>query len=194
MEPSQANPFYSVLAAVISSAGSVAVTIFIAKMRARRREKSVLTQLVADVKAIRDQVNPNGGTSMRDSITRIEEQQLVDGEMRRAYQHYVNVPFWEADPHGMILWANGAFAKLLGVATEDLKGEGWMGMIHESDLYEVKDRIGKEVAHDQHLEFRVYRPNKQTPLKIKTRWRRVANHAGKTVRYVGTVMSHEEVK
>lgn len=183
-----------ILAAVISSLGSIMATWWVANHRAKRRERTTFSQITSDVRRILEQVFPNGGGSMRDCLNRMEEQQLIDGEMRRAYQQHVQVPFWEADPQGCILWSNGAFAKLLGLATEDLKGHGWMGMIHEADLYEVQHRISATVNHDHHMEYRVYRPNKQPLLKLRTLWRRVPNHEGKTVRYVGTVLGHEEIK
>lgn len=177
----------TILAAVISGMGSFIITATISWWKGRG-------QLQRDVAEIKEQVFSNGGSSLRDVCNRIEEQQLIDGELRRAYQQHVNVPFWEADPEGQIIWCNGAFAKLLGVATEDLKGHGWMSMVNRDDLPKVRHEILQSGSHDHHIDYRAHRPSPQGMVTIKTRWRRVANHAGKTVRFVGTVLSHEEVK
>ncbi len=184
----------AILAAVISSLSSVIVTWWIANHRAKRKERATFAQLASDVKAIREQVFPNGGGSMRDCLDRMEEKQLVASQTTRAYQQHLQVPFWEAEPDGSILWCNGAFAKLLGVATEELKFHGWMSMICDADLYEVQNKMAAVASHNRHLDYRVHRPNKQPLLKLKTLWQCVPNHEGKTVRYVGTVLSHEEVK
>lgn len=194
MEPVQANPYMAVIAAVISSAGSVAVTIFVAHLRAKRKAVSVLSQLVSDVKLIREQVFPNGGSSMRDSINRIEERQHVDSEIRRAGFHHSASPIWEADHEGRITWCNSSFAKLLGVSTEELKGHGWMSMVLRDDLPKVRHEIVQTGSHDHHIDYRAHRPKPHGILLVRTRWKRVATPSGKTVGFVGTVLSHEEVK
>lgn len=194
MEPTQANPLVPVLAAVISSGCSVAATIFVARLRAKRREKSVFAMLVADVKLIREQVFPNGGSSMRDTINRIEERQHVDSEIRRAGFHHSTSPIWEADHEGHITWCNSAFARLLGVSTEELKGHGWMSMVNRDDLPKVRHEILQTGSHDHHIDYRAHRPKPNGMLMIRTRWKRVATPSGKTVGFVGTVLSHEEVK
>lgn len=187
VDPVPTSNIVPILAAIISGLGSSLVTFAIAWYKRRG-------QLHADIKLIRDQVYPNGGSSLRDVVNRIEVQQLVDGELRRAYQQHVNVPFWEADPEGRILWCNGAFAKLLGVSTEDLKDYGWLSMVANDDIARVKHDILASGSHDHHVDYHVHVSGVVHLLNIKTRWRRVTNHEGETVRYVGTVIGSEQVR
>lgn len=177
----------SILAAIISALGSSLVTAAITRWRQRG-------QLHADVKAIREQVFSNGGSSLRDAVDRIADELHVEREIRRATSQHAAVPLWEADANGNIFWCNASFAKLLGVSTEDLKDHGWLSMVAHDDLARVKHEILQSGSHDHHVDYRVHLPGVITMLHVKTRWKRVTGHTGKTVRYVGTVISHEQVK
>lgn len=180
-------PFITIIASLISGFSGVIITGCIAWYKRK-------SQLSADIKAIKEQLYPNGGSSLRDAVNRIEEQQHVDGELRRAYQHHITVPLWEADAEGHILWSNQAFARLLGVTTEELKGHGWLSMVNREDLANVKHEILQAGSHDHYIDYRAHRPKPATPIKLRTRWKRVTNHAGKTVRFVGTVIDNQEAK
>lgn len=183
----QQSPLFTILVAIITACGSSMLTWLVAYIKNRGK-------LYEDIKAIKEQVYPNGGGSLRDVVNRIEVQQLVEGELRRAYQQHVNVPFWEADPDGRIEWCNPAMAKLLGVSTEDLKDYGWMSMIASDDLARVKHEVLQSGSHDHHVDYRVHVTGVINLLHLKTRWRRVTNHEGDTVRYVGTVITSEQVE
>jgi PAS domain S-box-containing protein len=181
------SPYVTIIASLISGFGGVMITAIIAWHKRKG-------QLYADIKAIKDQVFPNGGGSMRDAINRMEEQQHIDTELRRAFNFHVNIAMWEADEAGHVVWSNAAFAKLLGVSTEDLRGHGWLSYVAQEDLMRVKHEIVQGGSHDHYMDYRVHRPKPQGILKLKTRWKRVTNHAGKTVRFVGSVLANQEDK
>lgn len=183
----QSSQHYTLIAAVISSVGSFVIAGLINWWKGRG-------QLQKDVAAIKSQVYSNGGSSLRDVVNQIAERQHVDAEIRRAGFHHSTSPIWEADHEGHITWSNAAFAKLLGVATEDLKGHGWMGMVCRDDLPKVRHEILQTGSHDHHIDYRAHRPKPQPMVLIRTRWKRVTTKDGKTVAFVGTVLSSEEVK
>lgn len=181
------SPLFTILVAIITACGSSMLTWLVAYIKKRGK-------LHADIKAIKDQVYPNGGSSLRDVVNRIEDSLHVEREIRRATIQHMNLPMWEADADGRIEWCNLAFAKLLGVSTEDLKDYGWLSMVAADDLARVKHEIMQSGSHDHHVDYRVHVSGVVSLLNIKTRWRRVTNHDGDTVRYVGTVIGHEQVK
>ena len=178
---------WSIIFNIIGPMVAALATWFIARWR-------MTSLLLNELKSIHAELKPNGGASLRDAIGRIEERQAIADAMQWAHHEHDTVPVWESDLSGSIQRCNPAFARLLGVSTEDLRGHGWMSMIVEDDLQDVQEKIENAENYGQNLnmDYKAYRWG-EMPIKLETRWRRVQNHRGKTVGYVGTVLSHEEV-
>jgi hypothetical protein len=70
-EAQQQSPFITIIASLISGFSGVIITGCIAWYKRKG-------QLSADIKAIKDQVYPNGGSSLRDVVNRIENELHVE--------------------------------------------------------------------------------------------------------------------
>ena len=90
------------------------------------RNQGKLLKLVDEIKK---EVTPNGGSSIKDSINRIEKRQIMIDKRSKAVFYTFKDPIFEVDEKGNILWANQAFHTAMG--TKNLKGPDWVSFIDE---------------------------------------------------------------
>lgn len=91
-------------------------------------------------RAIMAEVRPNGGSSLRDAITRIEEFQVrmggrVDLVMLAMDQA---AAVYETDPDGHCYWASPAYQQITGRSLAELNGWGWSVVIYPEDTDRVR--------------------------------------------------------
>lgn len=82
--------------------------------------------LAPKVREMSEAFGQNGGKNLHASITRTAGRvsQLIDQS---------EIPTWEADSDGRNTRTNPAFERLLGYSASDLRGNGWMTLLHEDD-------------------------------------------------------------
>jgi PAS domain-containing protein len=85
------------------------------------------------IKQIHDELSPNGGLSVRDTIHRIEAFQIAGLEL-------TGKAFYRAGPDGAWTMSSYRLATLIGVGADRLIGHGWISMIDQDD----RDRIRSE--------------------------------------------------
>lgn len=92
--------------------------------------KSELAVVKGEVTAIKTRVDaelgPNGGSSMRDAVSRIAAWQaaILDQQPK---------PMFSTDTNGRFIEVNRPFEVLTGYASVDLYGMGWVNVIHQDD-------------------------------------------------------------
>lgn len=85
------------------------------------------------IDAIADSVKPNGGSSLRDAVDRIEfEVGRVFNRQRALLDLYIE-PFFEVDVHGDYTLVNRAWTDLTGLPISRALGSGWVNAVHPED-------------------------------------------------------------
>lgn len=87
-----------------------------------------------------EEFKPNGGSSLRDAINRIETKLLVEQNARRAMSVAMDVGMFETDSEGMFVWVNQKFIDFCGLTTDEAKNYGWINGVYEED----RDRVVEE--------------------------------------------------
>lgn len=95
------------------------------------------------INMISEQLVSNGGSSLRDCITRIEARQIQVEQRERAFLHTHPSMMYELDEHLSLVWANRIFLDNLDVDSDVVSGYGWHNIISESD----RRRIIEQFAH-----------------------------------------------
>jgi hypothetical protein len=85
--------------------------------------------LLGSVEDIKKELTTNGGSSIKDTVNRIERRQVMLDKRSKAIFYNVESPILEVDELGNILWANSAFHLKMG--TKNLKGLDWVSYIDE---------------------------------------------------------------
>lgn len=118
------------------------------------------------------ELRPNGGGSLRDSITRIEAQNAI--ALGRIDIVMValgdQVAAYETDHAGLCVWTSPAYCDLVGRPAPDLLGWGWIVALHHEDADHVRDSWRSSVDDRRAFEmrFRLVRPD-GTPIPVLSR-------------------------
>ena len=126
----------------------------------------------ARMDAILAELRPNGGASLRDSITRIEAQNAV--ALGRIDIVMValgdQVAAYETDHAGLCVCTSPAYCDLVGRPAADLLGWGWIVALHHDDADHVRDcwRSSVDDRRAFEMRFRLVRPD-GTPVPVLSR-------------------------
>lgn len=122
-----------------TGATAAAATVFRYARRVMRAVASAQDKL-EQIARLSEELKPNGGTSLRDAINRIESNMAtVQAKMRMMFRHS-DVNAFEANVAGEWTCVTGDFASRVGFEEEQLLGFGWMNAIHPDD----QDRVYRE--------------------------------------------------
>jgi hypothetical protein len=89
------------------------------------------------INMISEQLVSNGGSSLRDCITRIEARQIHIEQRERAFLHTHPNMMCELDNNLCLVWANKIFLDTIDVDSDSLAGYGWHNIVCERD----RDRV-----------------------------------------------------
>jgi len=89
------------------------------------------------VQKVHAQLVPNGGSSVRDSLDRIEDRLSFADARAKVLLGASNVALLEADPDGLLVTASPAFLALTGRVSDDLLGNGWMETVNSNERPDV---------------------------------------------------------
>lgn len=103
--------------------------------------------LKEDVKLVKAQVFPDGGFSMNDDIKDIKKH-LTEQDVKllkleigqKASWEILDIPTWESDENGDVIFVSIGLCELLGYTHDDLLGRSWAGLLIDED----RDRIVKK--------------------------------------------------
>lgn len=88
--------------------------------------------LFENVERIAYELKPNGGSSLKDQINRIEVLCMTEPLARRFIMDD-SLAFWESDAEGSCIHASEKLAKLVGRSQADILGNGWVATLKASD-------------------------------------------------------------
>lgn len=94
--------------------------------------------LMDHMKDVRHELHPNGGSSLRDSIDRIERKLTRNERLQECLMGFASFAIYMADAHGACTFVNRTLVRWTGVPSEDLLGEGWINVVHPEDVDQVQ--------------------------------------------------------
>jgi len=155
----------------------------------KRLKKSfeILEQLQSEFK-------PNGGTSLRDAINRIETRLLIEQHARRALSMALDAGVFETDSQGLCIWVNQCYSDLSGLSVEEAKNYGWVTGIYESDRERVVTEWDSAVRQKRmfSLEYSMLNSKQHELSKVKCTAFPVFNAKNELIHYTGIVIKIEQ--
>jgi len=123
-------------------------------------------KIIEKLNLLLSEVRPNGGSSLRDAVNRIEERQIRLDERSKAVLHESVDAIFESDSEGRMLWANHAYLRMVGRSMEEIRGFGWINSIHFDDREAVEDHWTQAVEQERPIDmkFRVVTPQGEITL------------------------------
>ena len=122
--------------------------------------------LATRVHQIVDELSPNGGSSLKDAITRIETNQKGQLHRERAVLQISPVPMFELNTRGDFVWANRAFLNLCDKDLDELTGRGWENCVEQDLREELSAEVTRTIQGSRDLEFTTVFTNGHRPVRI----------------------------
>lgn len=136
---------------------------FTAGLRSAAELEEFRQKSTARMEEILAELRPNGGASLRDSIIRIEAQNVIALGRIDLVMHSLGdaIAAYETDNQGLCVWASPAYCALVGRPASDLLGWGWILTLHQEDSDHVRDcwRSSVEDRRAFEMRFRMVRPD-----------------------------------
>lgn len=122
------------VAKLIHAAYEVVISMLTLAKKAEKLDQSM--ELVA---AIYNELKPNGGASLRDSLDRIETRQVVTEERLRVMSMDTEDGIFESDSTGQFVFVNRTLQRMVKMNHSDLNGNGWVNAVCVEERAEVYD-------------------------------------------------------
>lgn len=89
---------------------------------------------------VMEQFRPNGGSSIKDSLNRIELKQASNENITNFLINSLSVPMFKTDSLGLFTWVSKTYLDIASRDLEELIDWGWLSCIHEEDVDRVRTR------------------------------------------------------
>jgi PAS domain-containing protein len=109
-------------------------------------------EMLKKLDVILEQFSPNGGTTVKDSLNRIERRQAVNEIMSVTLANSMDIAMFKTEADGSCSWASKAYLRLTGRTLEDTLGFGWILAIKSSDRASVREEWASAVIEKTHFE------------------------------------------
>jgi PAS domain-containing protein len=144
--------------------------------------------VASKIRAIHQQLTPNGGQSLADKIQKLTVQMDVETAARRFYWANTEAPMFECDEAGKCIWVNKPLMLLFGMDYNEMLGSGWLAGVAAEDRAGVWQNwsraVEEEIPYEQTYRVRNVRTRNETTCIVTT-------HAcyinGKPVRHFGVL-------
>lgn len=165
---------------------------FIWKFWLAKRVKEV-KDLYQKIQIISTEFRPNGGSSLRDAINRIEEKITLNEQKTIALIKSFPIGTWISDKNGKYVDVNKSLCKIIGRTESEIKGDNWSNWVHPSEKEEVFEEWQKCIHNDLNfdMEFRYVLPNKSIQ-KVHATAYQLKNEKGDLVGFLGTLEAIQE--
>lgn len=173
-----ATPHYTLPEIAAVCASLTAIAIFLNRLYTKLwKPGRDLVRLVKRKVELLDEValtlKPNGGSSIRDVLDRLDSRTRLLEERQRAGMDLNPSPFFEADSEGHCVFVNRAWSELTGIRLDEALGSGWLNSVHRDDRERVL--VEWEAATKEGRTFRLQylvqnvRTAKVTPVLAESR-------------------------
>lgn len=120
----------------------------------------IITAIVAptwlswwNTKQTKKEFKPNGGSSIRDSLNRLETSVASSRQTSLTLASALGVAYFQTDAEGKYKYVSREWQRMAGMFAEDAMGNGWINGIARDDRMRVASEWRESVSH--HRAFRV---------------------------------------
>lgn len=160
--------------------------------RAHRIEHD-LTQIGNKLDFLVKELTPNGGGSMRDAITRIDNMMTVNEQRQRAALTITREALMEVDAQGNCIWANQTYLQLTGRPLDEILGRGWVNTISSVERETVMEEFDNALDEGREFEYEyTISIHGKDRARVAERTTRLRDRKGSIVGYIRSVYVLEE--
>lgn len=140
------------------------------------------------IQKIAEEFRPNGGSTLRDAVNRIEMQVTIQDQKTLAIIKSLPLGTWIANEKGKTIDLNKSYCKITGRTESELKGDNWSNWIIPSQKEDVFEEWLRCVNNDINFdaEFSFVLPSGNTQ-KVHAIAYQIKDPSGKLVGFLGTM-------
>jgi PAS domain S-box-containing protein len=112
-----------------------------------------LSGLDIKLNAIYSQLVTNGGSSLRDSIDRIEKRTVFTEEFVKTIYKESDKAMFQTDATGKCTWVNKTLLRLVDMESVDVLGQGWVNIISIDDREDVMNEWNNAIANSRDFDM-----------------------------------------
>lgn len=154
--------------------------------------------------AIQAELHPNGGSSMRDAVNRIDKRTKdIELNVRRlnvsheVLTEVVDAPFFRSDAKGNTTYCSNSLCRLAGMSSsKEYMGMNWLTYVHQDDLEHVRDSWNSAINEKRTYlgNFRIVNPYTGKIYKIIEKATPVFDDNDIILGWEGVITRYEEEK
>jgi PAS domain S-box-containing protein len=135
------------------------------------------------------QLVPNGGSSIKDSLNRIEDTQHFLGSFMKTQLHSHNKALFETNELGDVIWVNRPHSRLTGFQLTEMLGAGWINLIAPECRTGVLDKWNRAIAKGREFDESLWyiKTDNVTRYLVRVHAYPIHHRDGKTAGYLGDV-------
>ncbi len=144
--------------------------------------------LYSKINIIAEEFRPNGGSTLRDAINRIEEKVTVQEQKTLALIKSLPLGTWVSDSRGKCIDLNRSLCKIIGRTEAEIKGDNWSNWLHPSMKEEVVEEWNRCVTSDMNfdMEYSFILPDKKVQAVHGVAYQ-IRDASGKLIGFLGTL-------
>lgn len=147
-----------------------------------------LRELYKKIGIISEEFRPNGGSTLRDAINRIEEKVTIQEQKTLAIIKSLPLGTWVSDERGKYIDTNRSLCKIIGRTESEIKGDNWSNWVHPDEKEEVFAEWKKCIENDINFdrEYRFVLPDGKIR-KVHSIAYQIRDSSGKLIGFLGTM-------
>jgi PAS domain S-box-containing protein len=184
---------YAIYAASISTILGALLLIYKKVVKPVYKHFTEWYDMIEKIDKIFIELTPNGGTSTKDKIIRIDTNLTLVGERLRAYLTDTEIAHFETDMNGYCTSVNRTYTRLVERESSEILGHGWHNCVYQKDRDYVIKAWERAVLENRELSisFRFETPSgKLIPIRASSY--KMTDSKGETIGYLGKIKLKDE--
>lgn len=112
--------------------------------------------LYKKIQVIAEEFRPNGGSTLRDAINRIEEKVTVQEQKTLALIKSLPLGTWIADSKGKVIDLNKSICRITNRTESEMKGDNWINWVRPDEKDDVFDEWKRCVTNDLNFDMQYH--------------------------------------
>jgi PAS domain S-box-containing protein len=118
-------------------------------MKRLKETREIQVKLKTILPKIAQELTPNGGSSLRDTIDRIDKNVKILDSRQKVMMVSTGKAWFEADIHGKYTYVCRNWTELTGLSLVEARGNGWVLGVHPDDRVKVFEEWEQAVEQDR---------------------------------------------